>query len=145
MQQRWVGYALVAAQFAVLIYLAATGPWWARGGLLVLEIGGAGLGLWALAAMRRSKLNVAPHVRPGARLVANGPYRWIRHPMYSALLLIGLALVWSYPSPGRWLALVLLGLVLMIKLHYEERLLTAAFPDYTAYQARSKRLIPFLY
>jgi protein-S-isoprenylcysteine O-methyltransferase Ste14 len=95
--------------------------------------------------MSRSKLNVTPTVRPGAQLVERGPYRWIRHPMYTALLLGGLGLVWNAPSPLRWAAWIMLALVLLVKLHYEEGLLATAFTDYPAYQTRTKRLIPYLY
>ena len=145
MKPRPFSLVLVAVQFALLAYLAITGPWLARGWPLLLEVAGGLLGVWALAAMRRSKLNITPDVRPGARLVERGPYRWIRHPMYAALLLVGLGLVWHHPSLPRWMALAILGLDLLVKLHYEERLLAAAFPDYRAYQARTKRLIPYLY
>lgn len=145
MTLRPLSLALVAVQFALLAYLAFTGPWLARGWPLMLEIAGGLLGLWAIAAMRHSKLNITPDVRPGARLVARGPYRWIRHPMYAALMLAGLGLVWYHPSPARWVALGILGIDLLVKLHYEEGLLAAAIPDYRAYQARTKRLIPYLY
>lgn len=145
MHGRWFGYTLVAIQFAVLLYLAASGPWLGRDWPLLLEVAGIGLGLWALAAMRAGKLNITPAVRPGAHLVSRGPYRWIRHPMYTSLLLVGLGLVWNAPSPLRWTAWAILAAALLVKLHYEERLLTAAFAAYPAYQARTKRLIPYLY
>lgn len=145
MHGRWFGYTLVAIQFAALLYLAASGPWLARGWPLLLEIAGIGLGLWALAAMRASKLNITPAVHPGARLVSRGPYRWIRHPMYTSLLLGGLGLVWNAPSPLRWAAWAILAATLLVKLHYEERLLAAAFAAYPVYQAHTKRLIPYLY
>lgn len=145
MQQRWLGYTLVAIQFAALLYLALTGPWLARGWPLLLELAGIALGLWAVATMSRSKLNVTPDVRPGAHLVERGPYRWIRHPMYTALLLGGLGLVWYTPSPLRWAAWALLAVDLLVKLQHEEKLLSAAFAGYPAYQAHTKRLIPYLY
>lgn len=145
MPRRLLSYTLVAVQFAMLGYLALSGPWLARGWLLLLEMAGAGLGLWAVATMRLGKFNVTPEVHPNARLVDRGPYHWIRHPMYTSLLLIGLALVLHAPSPLRWAALALLAVNLFVKLHYEEGLLAAALPGYSAYQARTQRLIPYLY
>lgn len=144
--QRLISYTLVAVQFLCLIYLAVTGPVLAEGLPLVLEILGGALGVWAMLAMRLPHVRIAPDVRPNAELVARGPYRWIRHPMYAAVLLVALALVLNAPfPPGRWAALGVLTVDLVVKLHYEERLLRAALPDYAAYTARTKRLIPFVY
>lgn len=145
MPRRRLSYALVAIQLSLLVYLALSGPWFARGWLLLLEMAGAGLGLWAVATMQLGKFNITPEVRPDARLVDRGPYRRIRHPMYTSLLLIGLALVLHEPSPLRWAALALLAVDLLIKLYYEETLLVAALPGYPSYQSRTKRLIPYLY
>ncbi len=143
--RRLISYLLVSVQFLCLLYLAVTGPWIADGWLLVLEGIGLLLGLWAIFAMGVSRVRVLPDVRPGAQLVERGPYRWIRHPMYAAVLLVALALVLNAPWPGRWAALLVLALDLVVKLHYEEGLLAAALPGYAAYRARTKRLIPFVY
>ncbi|HXF63350.1 MAG TPA: methyltransferase, partial [Caldilineaceae bacterium] len=86
-----------------------------------------------------------PDVRADARLVQEGPYRWIRHPMYSGLIWTGLALVLEHPTWPRWGALLALAANFVVKLHVEEHLLRQVFPSYAAYQARTKRLVPFIY
>lgn len=137
---------LVAVQFLALGVLFVTGPVVARNPLfLALETAGAFLFFWALWQMRHKLPNVLPDVRAGATLVATGPYRWIRHPMYTSLLLIAGALVLDEPSPLRLAALLLLASDLVIKLRYEERLLAASFPGYADYQQRTHRLIPYVY
>ncbi len=141
-----VSYTLVFLQFAALGILALTGPIIARTPLwLALELAGLALGLWALWSMRRSLPNITPDVRPNATLVRSGPYRWIRHPMYTMLLLAGGAVVLNAPSALRAAVWVLLVGVLLVKIRYEERLLSAHFTDYAAYQQESKRLVPFVY
>lgn len=141
-----VSYTLVFLQFAALGILALTGPIIARTPLwLALELAGLALGLWALWSMRRSLPNITPDVRPNATLVRSGPYRWIRHPMYTMLLLAGGAVVLNAPSALRVAVWVLLVGVLLVKIRYEERLLSAHFTDYAAYQQESKRLVPFVY
>lgn len=145
MKPRWVSLVLVAVQIALLIFLVFSGPWPVNGWPALLAISGGLLALWALAAMHHSKFSILPDVRPGASLVNRGPYRWIRHPMYTSLLLVGLGVVWNHPSPVQWVALLLLLADLLAKLHYEERLLSAVFPDYPAYQAQTKRLVPHIY
>lgn len=139
-------YTLVAIQFGALIALALTGPILARHPLLLaLEIAALALGLWAILTVRIHKVSLIPDVRQGARLVSDGPYRWIRHPMYASILLGALALVLDTPTLARWAIYSVLAVDLLIKLNYEERLLLAAFPNYAAYQETSKRLIPFIY
>lgn len=139
-------YTLVIVQFGALIALALTGSIIARNPvLLAIEIGALALGVWAILTVRIRHVNVIPDVRRGSRLVRKGPYRWIRHPMYAAILLGALALVLDELTPLRLLIYGVLLVDLIVKLTYEERLLAAAFPIYTAYQEVSKRLIPFIY
>jgi protein-S-isoprenylcysteine O-methyltransferase Ste14 len=138
----WLSYTLVIVQFACLGYLVATGPWLARGAWLLVEASGLLLGAWALLSMRWSRLAVVPDPRPDVELVAHGPYRWVRHPMYAALLLVGLAWVGTLATPARWAVWGLLLVNLVVKLSYEERLLAAALPGYAAYRARTWRLLP---
>jgi protein-S-isoprenylcysteine O-methyltransferase Ste14 len=145
-RSRLASYTLVAIQFACLIAIALTGPILARNPLLLaIEIGAVLLGVWAIAAVRIDNVNIVPDPRRGAVLVESGPYRWIRHPMYAALLLGTLALVLESPSllrGGLWIVLLI---DLMVKLHYEERLLLEHFAGYEAYMAASKCLIPHIY
>jgi protein-S-isoprenylcysteine O-methyltransferase Ste14 len=103
------------------------------------------LGVWAVLAMRIPDVSILPEVRAGAQLVTRGPYSVIRHPMYSALLLVGLGLVLDAPSLLRWLLWLVLLVDLLFKLNYEERLLAGRFSDYQAYQQRTWRIIPFIY
>jgi len=111
------------------------------GGLAVLALLFGG---WAVLTMPRRTLNVLPDVRAGAQLVTTGPYRYVRHPMYTAVLILFLAYVFDDPSPlrlGLWLALLV---DLWLKLGYEEELLGRHFSEYRAYRKRTARLIPFL-
>ena len=86
---------LVGAQLVCLAYLLVSGPWLASIGWVWLEIIGLYLGAWAIYTMKLRNLRIAPEVARGARLVTTGPYRFIRHPMYSAVLLITVSLVLS--------------------------------------------------
>lgn len=107
-----------------------------------LAAGGGLLGLWALAANRPGNFRLVPDVKPGARLVQTGPYRWVRHPMYTAVLLLTLGGLLCQWAPLRLLAWLALGAVLYAKAVREERLLAARFPGYAAYQARTRRFLP---
>lgn len=83
-------------------------------------------------------------IMPGHQLVDRGPYRFVRHPAYSGLLLefAGLGLYFR-----NWLSFLVLvvhiGLALVYRIRIEEVALNAAFgPKYAAYCARTKRLVP---
>lgn len=136
---------LVAAQALLLLALAASGPLLPRGWPVLLVLAGLMLGIWSVWAMRRSKLRIHPEPHPEATLVQHGPYRWIRHPMYSAVLLVAAGWVFAAPAVWRVLAGCLLVAVLLAKLCREERLWRDRMPAYRDYMKRTKRLIPFLY
>jgi protein-S-isoprenylcysteine O-methyltransferase Ste14 len=75
-------------------------------------------------------------------LVTDGPYRWIRHPMYTAVLAVVLpaALLGAPVSVGAGLAL---AAVLFVKLRFEERELARRFAGYAEYRRRSGALLPW--
>ena len=139
-------YGLVGVQFACIVAFLVSGPWVpGNGWLLTLELSGILLATWAIFTMRITKVNVFPEVRTGSRLVTNGPYRWVRHPMYTALLLITLALLCESFSYWRWFWWLALCADLVAKLSYEERLLGEVFDDYEAYRLRTWRLVPCIF
>jgi protein-S-isoprenylcysteine O-methyltransferase Ste14 len=112
---------------------------------LALLVVAAVVGIATLAVNRPGNFNIRPEVKAGARLATSGIYRWIRHPMYSAVLLAMLAAALADLQPWRlvvWLAL--LG-VLIAKLRREERYLLQRFAQYAAYRDRTWRLLPWLW
>jgi protein-S-isoprenylcysteine O-methyltransferase Ste14 len=137
---------LVFVQFVCLGLIAITGPIFpANPLLLIVELLGIGVGLWAVLTVGIGNFHIAPDPLRHSRLVTGGPYRFIRHPMYLGLLLMTLPLVMA--AFTWWRLALWLGLLadLLIKLNYEEGLLTAGLEGYRKYQERSYRLIPFIY
>jgi protein-S-isoprenylcysteine O-methyltransferase Ste14 len=137
---------LVGIQFVLIGVIAFTGPLWPPGWSLrgMLAVGGV-IGLWALQVMGLRQVKVFPEVPSLGNLIVLGPYRWVRHPMYTSVLLVTLA--WTLGNPLTFRIILWAGLVitLLIKLRYEERLLMERFPDYEAYRRQTKRLIPFVW
>lgn len=140
---------LVAAQFALIGALLLTSWPPAATTLLppafVLLLAAGVVGTAALAANRPGNFNIRPELKPGGQLVTSGIYRWIRHPMYSAVLLAMLGTVLADPRPWRaaaWLAL--LG-VLIAKLQREEHYLSQRHAGYAAYRERTWRLVPRIF
>jgi protein-S-isoprenylcysteine O-methyltransferase Ste14 len=138
-----VARTLVFLQFLTIGCLlwpprVAAYPWLAG---FVAALGALLLG-WTLSANRPGNFRVLPAPKAGASLATTGPYRWVRHPMYLAsLLLMAGAVLWG---PATWKAPVwlLLAVVLTAKARREERGLLSQFPEYAAYRARRRFLIP---
>ena len=146
MNMRLRSYCYVAVQLAAIGFIVCTGPilasqLWCQ----VVEVGGMALGAWAVATMGLRQLRVAPDLAARARLVINGPYCWIRHPMYAAVLLTAAVLVADHFTWWRLIVWFLLLLNLLGKLQFEETVLMQRFPEYTAHRQRTKRLIPFVF
>jgi protein-S-isoprenylcysteine O-methyltransferase Ste14 len=145
-----LGALLVGLQFVLLAWLAvkvAMGFDPARLPIdaAVAAAAAVALGSWALSANRPGNFNIRPLPREGGHLVQHGPYRWIRHPMYSALLLAGVAAARLSGDGSTWLVLAALAVVLRIKSAVEERGMIARYPAYQDYQRRTRRFVPGLY
>ena len=133
----------VAAQFALIAaMLLWPADWGWSGAGFALGALAVALVLWVFAHNRPGNFNIRPEPKEGGRLITGGPYRWVRHPMYVALLLsmAGVAAM-SHGLAQAALWVALLG-VLNFKAGLEERLLRERWPDYAAYCARTRRFIP---
>jgi protein-S-isoprenylcysteine O-methyltransferase Ste14 len=139
-------YILVSMQFICLILIFASGRPLAKNyPLLALEIMGVALGIWAVITLGRHNLNITPLIKQEAQLVTWGPYRFIRHPMYSGLLLT----IWPLIIDRFSLLLLITGLVLtlviILKLFFEESALKKHFVEYDDYMKTTKRLFPYIF
>lgn len=75
-------------------------------------------------------------------LIQSGPYRWIRHPLYSGMLLAILGSVMTVNSRFAYIAVPIVWLGFWLKAHREEALLEQRFPEYRHYRQRVKAFIP---
>jgi protein-S-isoprenylcysteine O-methyltransferase Ste14 len=114
--------------------------------LLIIELFAIAFSAWAVILMTvKSKISPFPEPNKHASLLVTGPYRYIRNPMYSGLLLAMGALILDNFSPVRLILWILLTAVFSRKISIEEKLLPEKFKDFPAYKSRTKRLIPFIY
>jgi len=85
-------------------------------------------------------------LKQGHKLVERGPYKFMRHPIYTGHLLMGLGTAIASGLLVGFAGLASFAGGFWIKLNQEERLLLRAFPgQYPAYKARVKALIPYLF
>ncbi len=84
--------------------------------------------------------------KQGHELVERGPYRFVRHPIYTSLLMMSLGTMIAANRVGALAGLVCVFAGVWIKLRQEEKLLLQHFPDdYPAYKERVKALVPFVF
>lgn len=96
---------------------------------------------WTLAGNWSSDVTF----KQGHELIKTGPYRFVRHPIYTGILVMCLGTALDIGKLRCWLALPLMTAAFWIKLKQEERLMLRHFPDeYPAYQNQVKALVPFV-
>ena len=128
----------VIAQFATG-NLFSSSPW-----VISVQVGAAVLLLWARVAFGRRSFHLAANPTEGG-LVTSGPYRYIRHPIYTAFGVFcgaGVVAHWSWVS-GLLGAAVVGGALLRISC--EEVMVTVRYPEYRQYAATTWRMIPYLF
>lgn len=141
---------LVALQFGLMLVLPALAtPNVLKGkipaGAVALAALSLGLFLWTLLHNRLGNFNIRPTPKSWGMLVTSGPYRQIRHPMYTSVMAgaASFALM-SEPLLG-WLAWTTLAGILLFKSTLEERWMSEVHPSYDSYRRESKRFIPWVF
>jgi len=114
-----------------------------RPGPVIAQILAALLMLWARLVFGARSFHAAADPTEGG-LVTRGPYRFVRHPIYAAILLFVWAGVASHASLLNALLAIVASGGIAVRIGTEERLVAVRYPEYAAYAARTKRVIPFL-
>jgi protein-S-isoprenylcysteine O-methyltransferase Ste14 len=129
---------------AALVLLAATHSLFSSSPFVVAaQAGAVVLLVWARRSFPKGTFRV--EAAPGGQSVLRrGPYRFVRHPMYSGALLFLWAGIVSHLSIWN----VVIGLAVTLsavgRIVAEERLLRSRYPEYDAYARSTKALIPFI-
>ena len=120
-----------------------TEPWQAGVGLVLFALG-LGFAIWARVSLG-GNWGTPMTQKDDPELVFDGPYRLVRHPIYSGILVAGVGTAVAL----NWLWLTAVGLAGMYFLYsatVEERFLTKRFPDsYPAYKHSTKMLVPYVF
>ena len=112
--------------------------------VIAVQVGALLLLLWARLAFGRRSFHAAADPTEGG-LVTSGPYRYIRHPIYTAFSVFSGAGVVAHWS---WASGLLGGLVVggtLLRIFCEEVLVTARYPEYQQYAATTWRMIPYVF
>ncbi len=113
---------------------------------LVLYVTGYLLMAWALITLGRNYQLGGSAPRSEDKMVIDGPYRLVRHPMYTAALSISLGLACLIQSWAFFCVFcIYLGLIFLLIPMEEDGLRKAYGEQYGAYQQKTRKLIPFVY
>ena len=144
-KERSLGARVVAlaAAFMMTSVVALASPEQGPARLAVGEVmAAAGLVITIIALLTlRTSFSILPEAR---HLVSGGLYRFMRHPMYSGEFLTSAGLV--LPAADWWAFPVFAAFCVLqtVRARYEERILSATFPDYAAYASGVPRFVPRL-
>lgn len=129
---------------AAIAVLGVTGNLFASSPFVITaQVAAVVLNVWARISFQRGTFRVTA-APSGAPIITRGPYRFMRHPMYSA------ALVFIWAGIASHLSVLTLGIgiavtaVVNARIIAEERLLRAKYPEYLDYSRSTKALIPFV-
>jgi protein-S-isoprenylcysteine O-methyltransferase Ste14 len=114
---------------------------WSAAALCVI---GLAFAFWARITLGRNWSGVVT-LKEGHKLVERGPYRFVRHPIYTGILIMFFATALALGHLAGFAATFLMFASFWIKLRDEEHLMLQQFPHrYAAYRRRAKRIIPFV-
>jgi protein-S-isoprenylcysteine O-methyltransferase Ste14 len=110
----------------------------------ILCMAGLAFCVWARATLGRNWSGTIT-LKEGHELIESGPYRFVRHPIYTGLLAMFLATAIAFGHLGGFVAVGVAFASFWIKLIEEEKLMRQQFPEqYRSYEQRVKRIIPFV-
>ena len=137
-----LGYVIAVIGLAFLIfngYVISKNPV-----ISIVQILSFCLMIWARITFKSRSFHLTADTTKGA-LVTSGPYRWLRHPIYAAVIYFGWVCFIAFPNTESLIATILITVGLFIRMQLEEKALNKTYPEYAEYSKKAKRLIPFVY
>ncbi len=111
---------------------------------LILFIASAIIGVTAIINMKISNLNIMPELKDNHKLATNGIYKYIRHPMYTSVILLCLGFLLTEITTVNIITMLILTINLFLKSRLEEKLLEQRFNNYKDYKNNTYRFLPFI-
>ena len=141
--KRIANFALPILILAIL-YLMITGNFFSSSSFVIAaQVLALALMIWARRSFQSGQFSTNAEPKEGT-LMSNGPYRFIRHPMYAASLLLSWSSILGHLSTITMIIGLIITLNIANRIGVEEQYLREHFPDYTEYARKTKRILPYL-
>lgn len=137
-----LGFGIAVLGLAFLIYnkyIISKNP-----AIIIVQLLSFCLMIWARITFKSRSFHLTANTTKGG-LVTSGPYRWLRHPIYAAVIYFGWACLIAFPKIETLIAVIFITGGLFIRMLLEEKALNTTYPEYAEYSKRAKRLFPFVY
>jgi protein-S-isoprenylcysteine O-methyltransferase Ste14 len=112
--------------------------------VILIQIAAFALMLWARRTFGRRSFHLSAEPTDGG-LVTTGPFRFVRHPIYTAACIFVWAALLGSPSIQTLLFVILVTVGAVMRIFCEEHLLLQQYPEYKNYSRKTKRMIPFVF
>jgi protein-S-isoprenylcysteine O-methyltransferase Ste14 len=134
----------VVVALAALLWLIVSGSFLSPAPLVIAgQLVAVALAVWARRTFAGSEFRAGADPGSGPLLTV-GPYRCIRHPMFTAALLLVWASILGHWSLVNGAIGAVVTATIALRIPAEEALLRSRYPEYGAYAERTRRLVPFL-
>ena len=144
MPLKWASILALLPMIVGLVWLIERRELVARSApAIAVQVAAVALMVAARITFGRRSFHAAANPTEGG-LVTTGPYRWFRHPIYAAILYFCWSTAIDHHSVQAIFAAVIITVGAVVRMYAEETLLVGMYPEYSAYRARTARVIPFV-
>jgi protein-S-isoprenylcysteine O-methyltransferase Ste14 len=145
MNWKWLSFTALAGLVACIVWLYLNNYTIFGAGpiTITIQVIAALLMVWARLTFGIKSFHGTANPTAGG-LVTTGPYRYIRHPIYAAILYFFWAGIAAHPSLGTVAVGLLATAFTAVRIVAEEKLLVTTYPEYGAYARMTKRVVPFV-
>ena len=114
--------------------------------ILLVQLAAIIFGVWAVQSVGQNNWSVYPVPNPESSIIRVGPYKIVRHPMYTSILFFFLPMVIRSNDWFSWTVYGILLLTLILKISYEEKQILSKHSEYAEFKKLTKRrVIPYLW
>lgn len=149
MKKNYKDYLFVSIQFILFFCFIFDFDWSLKSGFAILKIGlyiAVFGGIIIILALLQLNKNLSPFPTPknNTTLLQNGLYKYIRHPIYTGIILLFTGYSLSQNSFYKLGISLLLVILFYFKSNYEELRLEQKFPDYKLYKSKTGKFFPWI-
>ena len=138
-------YLLVTSQFTCIALLIVLNlPMFTKSPSNLIFLSGIGFFLYTLLFNRVSNFNIIPDIKKDAKLITTGAYRYVRHPMYFAVIITMFAPLTNSTGYINLIICTILTITMFLKAKKEEYLWHMESEKYKNYMKNTKMIIPFV-